>query len=125
MMKALWDRACRLQAAAAEEGFDWPDSDGVFAKLREEVAELAAEAAADDAGADGRRVHELGDILFVLAHLSRRFGIDAEAALRQATERFETRFAAVMADADSLPPRGDPARLDAMEARWQDAKRRE
>ena len=67
-MKALWEQARALQAAAAAEGFDWPDSAGVFAKLREEVDELAAEADADDAGADHRRVHELGDILFAVSY---------------------------------------------------------
>lgn len=117
-----------MQTEAAELGFDWPDLDGVFAKLREEVEELAI-AASGDGGNGGecatRCREELGDVLFVLARLAQRMGTDADTALRGASERFRSRFDHVMADAASLPPLGDPERLRVMELRWQAAKRRE
>ncbi|MEE9176852.1 MAG: MazG nucleotide pyrophosphohydrolase domain-containing protein, partial [Acidimicrobiia bacterium] len=35
---------------------------------------------------------ELGDVLFSVVDLSRQLGLDAEVALRRATDRFEDRF---------------------------------
>lgn len=124
-MSPSWERAQRTQGTAAAEGFDWPDLDGVFAKLREEVEELAE--AAQNAGAQRatRCSDELGDVLFVIARLAQRLDLDAERALEGACERFDSRFAYVMQEAGALPPVGDPARLDAMEARWRAAKDRE
>lgn len=123
-MKRQWDEAQARQAQAAEAGFDWPDLDGVFDKLREELGELAEAANVDDEVQRTRLCqHELGDLLFVVAHLTRRLGITPEVALDDALARFNARFAAVMEDAESLPPLGDPRRLDVMEARWQAAKK--
>lgn len=116
-MKQLWQRCMALQDDAAAHGFDWPDTAQVLDKLREELDELAV------APSSAAQREELGDVLFVLTNLTRRLGIDAEAALDEARRKFERRYAFVMADADSLPPLGDPRRLDAMEARWQRAKR--
>lgn len=120
-MRQRWRQAQSLQCDAAAEGFDWPDLQGVFAKLREEVDELEAAATGDAT----RRSEEFGDVLFVLARLAQKLDVDAEDALDAVCERFRQRFAHVMADADSLPPPGSAERLVAMEARWQQAKRRE
>lgn len=124
-MNSNWQRAQRTQGTAAAEGFDWPDVEGVFAKLREEVEELAEAARTPGAQHAVRCREELGDVLFVLARLAQRLDIDAEAALEGACKRFDSRFAYVMQEAEALPPEDDPARLDAMEARWRAAKKRE
>jgi uncharacterized protein YabN with tetrapyrrole methylase and pyrophosphatase domain len=120
-----WERAQRMQSRAAAEGFDWPDLEGVFAKLREEVEELAEAARSGDAQGSTRCKEELGDVLFVLARLAQRLELDADAALESACSRFDRRFAYVMQEDGELPPQGDPTRLDAMERRWRAAKRRE
>lgn len=82
-------RAQKLQKRAARVGFDWPDVGGVLAKLDEERAELAEALAAGDAAA---LEHEIGDLLFTVANLSRHLRVDAETALRRASLRFENRF---------------------------------
>jgi tetrapyrrole methylase family protein/MazG family protein len=76
-------RAEKLQRRAAKDGYDWPDVDGVFAKLDEEVCELRNSASPAD---------ELGDILFTAVNLCRHYGVDADAALRGANRKFEQRF---------------------------------
>ncbi|MCX7818943.1 MAG: nucleoside triphosphate pyrophosphohydrolase [Kiritimatiellae bacterium] len=82
-------RADQIQQRAARVGFDWPDRAGVFEKLQEEVRELRAATAT----ADKRRVsEELGDVLFTLVNLARAWGVDAEDALREATDKFIRRF---------------------------------
>jgi uncharacterized protein YabN with tetrapyrrole methylase and pyrophosphatase domain len=78
-----------MQERAAALGYDWPTIDGIVAKVHEELAELdAAETAAD-------RAEEAGDLLLVLVNLARRHGVEAEAALRGANDKFRRRFGSV------------------------------
>jgi tetrapyrrole methylase family protein/MazG family protein len=78
-----------IQGRARRIGFDWPDIEGPLAKLTEEVGEFAR---ADGAS---EREDEFGDILFVLANIAQRLGIDAEQALRLANTKFRRRFGEV------------------------------
>ncbi|HEX4870746.1 MAG TPA: MazG nucleotide pyrophosphohydrolase domain-containing protein [Nevskiaceae bacterium] len=110
-----------VQRAAAREGFDWPDAAPIWDKLAEEIAELRAALAESPE----RRRDELGDLLFAVVNLARHLGVDPGEALRGCTARFGRRFAHVIAEPERLPPPGDPARLEAMERRWQQAKRLE
>ena len=68
-------RAAKLSSRAARVGFDWPDSFSVLDKLAEETAELRAELADAD---PARLTDELGDMLFVLANLARKLGLNPE-----------------------------------------------
>jgi uncharacterized protein YabN with tetrapyrrole methylase and pyrophosphatase domain len=111
--------ALRLQRAAAAEGFDWTEPEPLWVKLAEEIDELrAAETTAD-------RQEELGDLLFMVVNLARHLGVDSVAALTAANTKFSRRYAHVMAAPEALPPQGDPARIDEMERRWQQAKQLE
>ena len=75
-----------IQHRVAQVGFDWEDVDGVINKLAEEVGEFKR------AGSQEQRAQEFGDVLFTLANIARRMGIDLEAALREANRRFYRRF---------------------------------
>ncbi len=75
-----------MQRRAAQVGFDWKNDEGVVEKVAEEVEEFKE---AKDPAEKGR---EFGDILFTLVNFARRQGIDAEATLREANERFYRRF---------------------------------
>ena len=79
-------RAQKIQKRAARTGFDWPDKSGPEAKIAEELAEL------DEAESDDDRFEEMGDLLFAAVNLSRHRGIDAELALKAASQKFEKRF---------------------------------
>ena len=120
-MSQVLEEALRLQREAAELGFDWRHLDELWDKLAEESAELREAAAQSREAAQD----ELGDLLFMAVNLARHLGVDAEAALAGANAKFRRRFAHVCAARDQLPPLGDPTRLDAMEARWLEAKRAE
>ncbi|GGA86184.1 nucleoside triphosphate pyrophosphohydrolase [Arenimonas soli] len=92
-----WQRAVKLQKRAATLGFDWPGPTPVIAKLHEEIEEVRVEfdaVAADpaDAAARDRLEDELGDVLFVVANLTRHAKVDFGAALRRANAKFERRF---------------------------------
>ncbi|MCZ8131484.1 MAG: nucleoside triphosphate pyrophosphohydrolase [Steroidobacteraceae bacterium] len=108
-------RAVKLARRAARIGFDWPDADGVRAKLDEELAELDA---ARGAGNRDEMAAELGDVLFAVANLARHLGIDPETALRGSNARFERRFRHVERRSGETGRR----ELESLEAYWQEAK---
>ena len=76
-----------IQERVARVGFDWEDDEGVIEKLAEEVGEFRR------AETPERRAEEFGDMLFTLANIARRQGVDLESALRGANRKFRTRFA--------------------------------
>lgn len=87
-------RASKLGKRAARVGFDWPETDGVIAKMHEELDELLAARNANDPAAVEE---EIGDLLFTAANMARHLGIDPEHALRAANRKFERRFRAIEA----------------------------
>jgi len=106
-------RAQKLQKRAARVGFDWPSSEPVLAKVHEEINEFSQADSLMD------RHEELGDLLFSVVNLARHFGIDSEAALRDANAKFIRRFEYVETNLgeDILS-----ASLEDMEAEWTKAK---
>ena len=113
-------RAQKLQKRAAGVGFDWPDLTGVFDKVDEEIGELKEAVQGDDADAIE---DEMGDIFLAMVNLARRLDVDAEAALRKANSRFESRFRLMEAAATEEGSRLQEEGLDLLELRWQSAKR--
>ncbi|MDI6623430.1 MAG: nucleoside triphosphate pyrophosphohydrolase [Brevundimonas sp.] len=112
-------RAAKLTKRAARVGFDWPSTAEVLDKLDEEVAELKAEIVAGDL--DKAR-GELGDLLFVMANLARKLGVEPEDALRGTNAKFVRRFAfieAELAKAGRTPEQSDLAEMDGL---WNAAK---
>ncbi len=86
--------AGRLGSRAAKVGFDWPDAEGLFAKLDEETGELREELAAAETNAEGVE-SELGDLLFTAVNLARHLKVDPESALRSSNAKFRRRFMAM------------------------------
>jgi len=78
-----------MQARASALGYDWPSVEGIVGKVREELGELL------DADGPAAREEELGDLLLVVVNLARHHGVDAEAALRAANDKFRRRFRVV------------------------------
>jgi ATP diphosphatase len=115
-------RAERITEKAAAVGFDWPDVEGVLAKVREELSELTE---AMGGARQDEVEHELGDLLFALANLGRFVKVHPEEALRAAVRRFESRFHHIE---DRLRDHGRTPRestLEEMDGYWNEAKSRE
>jgi nucleoside triphosphate diphosphatase len=112
-------RAAKLTSRAARVGFDWPDAEAVLCKLNEEIAELRAEM---PEAKHERLVDEVGDLLFVLANLARKLGLDPEACLRHANLKFSTRFNSMEEAAASTGSSLMELPLQAMEEIWQKIK---
>ena len=110
----------KVSHKAAGLGFDWPDIEGVLAKVREEAEELAAA----HEHADAQHVeHELGDLLFTVVNLARRMKVDPEQALRKSNARFRERFAHVEERVAESGVAFAETPLAQMEEWWQEAKR--
>ncbi len=139
-------RAARITSRAAAVGYDFPDRRMLFDKLTEELSELSFElfgsgeiphvAATVDAvrvpdepiqdlAARDRAESELGDVLFVLANIGRRWGINPEDALRRSNAKFSRRFQAIEAAMKEQGVAMKEATLLEMEQAYQAAKARE
>jgi tetrapyrrole methylase family protein/MazG family protein/ATP diphosphatase len=114
-------RAYKLGKRASGVGFDWANPGDVVEKIEEEVAELREAVAQDPARLD-RAEEEMGDLLFAIANLSRKLGIEPEAALRKANQKFERRFAAMEGKISDEGRTMQEMSLDELEAVWQQIK---
>ena len=116
-------RAYEISARAAAVGFDWARPTDVLDKIEEEVAEVRREVESGATGDLSRAEEEMGDLLFAIANLSRKLGIEPEAALRRANEKFTKRFDAVERAFARKGCLLQDATLDEMEAEWRRVKR--
>ena len=111
-------RAEKIQHKAAKTGFDWPDIEGAFDKLSEEITELKEAIATD-----GNTLDELGDVLFSVVNLSRFLKIDPEEALTRTCEKFSRRFRYMEEGALADGKKLDELTLDEMDKLWSEKKR--
>jgi ATP diphosphatase len=115
-------RAVKLQKKAASVGFDWASMGPVFAKMKEELAELEQMASK---GERARIEEEFGDLLFVVANVARHLNVDPEAALRSANAKFVRRFRRIeqwLAEQGRAPRQSS---LEEMDRLWERAKAEE
>lgn len=140
--------AQKLQKACAKVGFDWPEVAPVLDKVREEVEEIQQELDAETLNQQALE-EEIGDALFAMVNLARHCNVDADTALRNASNKFAKRFKVVESSAHKIASAhemtsahesaadelsiksGEPATEDSplvnmtlneMEALWQQAK---
>lgn len=139
-------RAARLQEKAAKVGYDFPCRDMLFEKLSEEIAELkeeiyggdvppemaisldvepVADLEISDSALKSRVEGELGDVLFVLANIARRWKINPEEALRKSNAKFQRRFQAIESGLKQAGKEIANSSLEEMEYHYQQEKKRE
>jgi ATP diphosphatase len=119
--------AYRLQERAASVGFDWPDVEGPFDKVREELAEVERELETHGPGLHGvasdALTDEIGDLLFAAVNLARKAGVQPGPALDRANRKFKARFGAVEHLAASRGIDVGSAGLAALDELWNEVKR--
>ena len=114
-------RAYKIGKRVASVGFDWNDPADVIAKIEEEVAELR-ETLESEPQNTVRAEEEMGDLLFAIANLSRKLGIEPEAALRRANDKFTRRFNQLEQNFSASGRALEAVPLEDMEAEWQRIK---
>ncbi len=113
-------RAYQLTRIAARAGFDWPNIEGVLEKFDEEMGEFREALALQDRK---KICEEIGDLLFVLANVSRFLHLHPEKALKKTLDKFVSRFHYIEA---SLHREGKSLRqsdLIEMERLWEESKK--
>jgi MazG family protein len=115
-------RAYEISARAAAVGFDWARPADVIEKIEEEVAEVRHEVESGATGDLSRAEEEMGDLLFAIANLSRKLGIEPEAALRRANDKFTKRFEAMERAFVARGRAFTDLTLDEMETEWKAIK---
>ena len=139
--------AYKLSSRAAHVGFDWPEIEGLFAKLQEETVELREElkalpaspfqgqsAGKGIAGSGRPRVpaelrerleDEVGDLFFVMVNLARYLSLDPESALRKTNRKFKRRFQWMEERLRATKRTPQQLSTDELETLWQQAKQQE
>jgi len=137
--------ASKLSSRAAQIGFDWPNVEGLFDKLREEADELKEQLKEFPApgprpqsrgvAGSGRQVvpeklqarleEEVGDLFFVAVNMARYLSVDPESALRKTNRKFKRRFRSMEERLRETGRAPDQAGMDELERLWQQAKREE
>lgn len=115
-------RAHDVQKKAARVGFDWPDVEGVVAKIEEELDEVRE---ALDAGDSENLAAEIGDLLFAVVNLGRFRGLLAEELLHGTVRKFERRFQRMESLLGESGKRPEACSLDELDALWEQAKAEE
>jgi uncharacterized protein YabN with tetrapyrrole methylase and pyrophosphatase domain len=143
-MPALLE-AHKLSSRAARIGFDWPNIEGLFDKLREETVELQEHL--EEFPAPGPQPHgrgvagsgrppisdqlrerledEVGDLFFVLVNIARYLSLDSESALKQTNRKFKRRFQWMEEQLRASGRMPQQAPLEELESLWQQAKQQE
>ena len=143
-MPALLE-AHKLSSRAAHAGFDWPNVEGLFEKLREETEELREEL--EDFPAPGPRPQgrgvagsgktavpdelrarleeEVGDLFFVLVNIARYLSLDPESALKKTNRKFKRRFQWMEQRLQQEGRNPEQATMEELESLWQQAKQLE
>jgi tetrapyrrole methylase family protein/MazG family protein len=129
------DRAWKLQKKAAKAGFDWPDSAGVIAKIKEELEEVetvitanstddsSCTAGTTEKSPDTALEEELGDLLFSVVNLCRFFDVEPSVALQRTNIKFTERFKHVEKRMKENGLEMNARNLEVMDQYWNEAKR--
>jgi tetrapyrrole methylase family protein / MazG family protein len=112
-------KASRLTEKAARVGFDWRKTDDVFDKLDEEIGELRE---AVKGGDTSHIEDEMGDLLFTIANIARKTGVNPEEALQSTNRKFIRRFEAMESAVRASGRNLDQLSLEEMDALWEQAK---
>jgi nucleoside triphosphate diphosphatase len=115
-------RAYHIGVRAASVGFDWTAPGDIVDKIQEEVDELREVVSTQGAIEQVRAEEEMGDLLFSIANLSRKLGIEPETALRKANDKFTRRFGTLEKAVAESGRVMKEMTLEELEAEWQHAK---
>ena len=113
-------RSQKIQKRAAKVGFDWPDSKGVFKKIKEEIREL--EEAIESKDRESMK-EEVGDLLMVITNLADRLDVDSEEALKGSNEKFISRFRYIERKLNDSDKRFEDSSLALLDELWNESKK--
>jgi len=115
-------QAYQLTQRASQVGFDWPNIEGVLKKMDEEIGELREALSLQN---KKRIREEMGDLLFVLANVSRFLQINPEEALKNTLDKFVSRFHYIEISLHRQGRSLHQSHLSEMDRLWEESKKRQ
>lgn len=115
-------KAYRIQDKARNVGFDWEDAGDVWAKVREELAELEEEMKKGDREASQA---ELGDFLFSVINAGRLYHLNPDTALEHTNQKFISRFNYIEQHSIKMGKPLKDMSIQEMDKLWEEAKKLE
>ncbi|MEO6589718.1 MAG: nucleoside triphosphate pyrophosphohydrolase [Pyrinomonadaceae bacterium] len=109
----------KISNKAAKVGFDWENAEQIFDKLDEETGELKEAIKKNN---KEEISEEIGDLLFVIVNLARKFGVEPETALKRTNRKFRQRFKFIETELKSNKKSFEDSSLEEMDALWNKAK---
>ena len=113
-------RSQKIQDRASRVGFDWPDTKGVFEKIKEETQELEQALISEEK--ESVR-DEIGDLLMVITNLARKLDVDSEDALNRANNKFINRFSYIEDQLEIKNKEFKDVELKDLDLLWEDSKK--
>jgi MazG family protein len=110
--------ANKLAKKAAKVGFDWENAEQIYDKLTEETEELKAAVATSE-----KVEEEIGDLLFVVVNLARKYDVEPETALKKTNRKFRQRFKFIESELKKNGKTLEDSSLAEMDALWDEAKK--
>lgn len=116
-------QAHELQKKAAKVGFDWPDADGAWEKVKEEILEFDKEI--KEASNEERIESEFGDVLFSLVNIARFYKVNPELAILQTNKKFIQRFSYIEERVKASGMEWSQMSLEELDGYWKEAKKKQ
>jgi XTP/dITP diphosphohydrolase len=113
-------KAYRIQDKARGVGFDWQKKEDVWAKVKEEIAEVEVEI---DKKNKEALEEEFGDLFFSLVNAARLYGIEPDTALERTNKKFTNRFNYIEQKAKEQGKILKELTLEDMDKLWEEAKK--
>ena len=113
-------RSQKLQKRAAKVGFDWPNTEGILNKIKEETCEIEEAIKAKDLGSIKE---EIGDLLMIITNLSQKLGIDSEDALKSSNNKFINRFRYIEEKLKENNKEVSEVNLEELDSLWDESKK--
>ena len=113
-------KATRIQDKVRGVGFDWPNTEGILNKIKEETCEIEEAIKAKDLGSIKE---EIGDLLMIITNLSQKLGIDSEDALKSSNNKFINRFRYIEEKLKKNNKEVSEVNLEELDSLWDESKK--
>ncbi|MFA5571231.1 MAG: nucleoside triphosphate pyrophosphohydrolase [Sphaerochaetaceae bacterium] len=115
------DKAYEIQKKMQKVGFDWPDIEGVFSKVLEEIDECRL--VIDDKPLDLIHLEEeIGDLLFSVVNIARFYRLNPSVALHKTNQKVMKRFETVIEKAHKEQTDVNKKSVDRLNELWEESK---
>ena len=113
-------RSQKIQDRASKVGFDWPDTEGIISKIKEETKEIEDAIKLNDTNSIKE---EIGDLLMIVTNLAQKLNIDSEHALKDSSNKFIDRFRYIENELKKMDKDISKVSFQELDSLWDESKK--